>query len=98
MDRRLMKRHSGQSPFYAFGVALAWVGSVMPRIARAILTGYPHHVTQRGNYRQPVFDSDTDRSKYLAPTAKETWPTQETESIRRALSPLKPVKKFLISR
>ena len=89
---------AGQSPFYAFGVALAWVGSVMPRIARAILTGYPHHVTQRGNYRQPVFDSDTDRSKYLAPTAKETWPTQETESIRRALSPLKPVKKFLISR
>jgi putative transposase len=37
----------------------------MPRIARAILTGYPHHVTQRGNYRQPVFEDDADRLKYL---------------------------------
>ncbi len=30
----------------------------MPRIARAVTKGYPHHVTQRGNYRQTVFELD----------------------------------------
>ena len=28
----------------------------MPRIARAVAVGYPHHITQRGNYRQAVFE------------------------------------------
>ncbi len=37
----------------------------MPRIARAVAAGYPHHVTQRGNYGQPVFDEDIDRQQYL---------------------------------
>ena len=32
----------------------------MPRIARTVAPGYPHHVTQRGNYQQPVFDDDDD--------------------------------------
>lgn len=38
----------------------------MPRIARAIAVGYPHHVTQRGNYRQTVFEFDEDYAQYLA--------------------------------
>jgi putative transposase len=38
----------------------------MPRIARASVEGLPHHVTQRGNYRQVVFEDDTDRKAYLA--------------------------------
>ena len=29
----------------------------MPRIARAVAPGYPHHVTQRGNYQQNIFNS-----------------------------------------
>lgn len=37
----------------------------MPRIARAIVVGYPHHITQRGNYRQAVFESDEDYIRYL---------------------------------
>lgn len=37
----------------------------MPRIARAIAAGYPHHITQRGNYRQTIFESDTDYQQYL---------------------------------
>ncbi|HWR90025.1 MAG TPA: transposase [Dissulfurispiraceae bacterium] len=37
----------------------------MPRIARAVAVGYPHHITQRGNYRQRVFDSDDDFLRYL---------------------------------
>ena len=27
----------------------------MPRIARAVATGFPHHVIQRGNNREKVF-------------------------------------------
>ncbi len=37
----------------------------MPRIARAVAKGYPHHITQRGNYRQTVFENDEDYQQYL---------------------------------
>ena len=37
----------------------------MPRIARIVVPGVPHHVTQRGNNRQDVFFVDDDRSLYL---------------------------------
>ncbi len=37
----------------------------MPRIARVAAQGYPHHITQRGNYRQKIFSGDPDREKYL---------------------------------
>lgn len=37
----------------------------MPRVARIIAEGYPHHITQRGNYRQKVFDGPGDMKKYL---------------------------------
>ncbi|MFC1588302.1 transposase [Planctomycetota bacterium] len=37
----------------------------MPRIARAVFAGIPHHITQRGNRREDVFFSDDDRQKYL---------------------------------
>ena len=37
----------------------------MPRIARAVAVGLPHHVTQRGNNRAAVFSSDQDREYYL---------------------------------
>ena len=37
----------------------------MPRIARIIAPGYPHHVTQRGNNRMTVFFDDEDRQAYL---------------------------------
>jgi putative transposase len=37
----------------------------MPRIARVVAKGYPHHVTQRGNYRQPVFEEDDDYVQHL---------------------------------
>lgn len=38
--------------------------SGMPRIARAVAVGLPHHVTQRGNYRQIVFQRDEDYLQY----------------------------------
>jgi len=37
----------------------------MSRIPRAVATGLPHHVTQRGNGRRPTFLSDSDRMVYL---------------------------------
>jgi len=37
----------------------------MPRIARIVAVGYPHHITQRGNYRQRVFQNDVDYLQYL---------------------------------
>lgn len=37
----------------------------MARIARVVVPGYPHHVTQRGNRRQPVFFTENDYRLYL---------------------------------
>ena len=37
----------------------------MPRVARAVFSGIPHHVTQRGNRREDVFFTDEDRHTYL---------------------------------
>jgi putative transposase len=37
----------------------------MSRIARIVYPGVPHHITQRGNRRQPVFFSDEDKALYL---------------------------------
>jgi putative transposase len=37
----------------------------MPRIARIVGRGYPHHVVQRGNNREKVFLDKEDYPKYL---------------------------------
>ena len=37
----------------------------MPRLPRVVIPGVPHHITQRGNYRQKVFTTDDDRNRYL---------------------------------
>lgn len=42
----------------------------MPREARIVVPGLPHHITQRGNNRQDVFFTDDDHSFYLE-TLKE---------------------------
>ncbi len=42
----------------------------MPRIARIVAPGLPHHVTQRGNRRADVFLDSSDRSAYLNFLAK----------------------------
>ncbi|ODS34744.1 MAG: hypothetical protein SCARUB_00004 [Candidatus Scalindua rubra] len=38
----------------------------MPRIARIVATGYPHHILQRGNNREKVFVAKKDFKKYLS--------------------------------
>ena len=37
----------------------------VPRLARVVAEGVVHHITQRGNARRTVFDSDADRLVYL---------------------------------
>lgn len=37
----------------------------MARLARVVLPGYPHHITQRGNRRQDVFFQESDYHNYL---------------------------------
>jgi putative transposase len=45
----------------------------MPRIARVVAKGYPHHAcgasltchSKRCNYRQPVFEEDDDYVQYI---------------------------------
>ena len=37
----------------------------MARFARVIAPGFPHHVTQRGNRRQPTFFCNDDYQAYL---------------------------------
>ena len=36
----------------------------MGRIARVVVPGMPHHVTQRGTRRQPIFFKEVDRNAY----------------------------------
>lgn len=38
----------------------------MPRTSRVVAVGYPHHITQRGNYGQNIFETPKDYLQYLA--------------------------------
>jgi len=37
----------------------------MARLARVVIPGVPHHVTQRGNNRQDIFFVDDDRRVFV---------------------------------
>jgi len=37
----------------------------MPRTTRVVVPNYPYHITQRGNYRQKIFENEENRFKYL---------------------------------
>ncbi|MDA3896951.1 MAG: transposase, partial [Desulfobacteraceae bacterium] len=45
---------------YGFGYLI-----FMARMARVVAEGMPHHITQRGNRRQPTFFSDDDYKAYI---------------------------------
>jgi putative transposase len=55
----------GTATYFLDALPAAWYGIAMPRVARLILPGCPHHVTQRGNNRQDVFFTADDRRAYL---------------------------------
>jgi putative transposase len=42
----------------------------MGRLARIVVPGFPHHLTQRGNRRAQVFDDDKARELYLTLVAR----------------------------
>lgn len=44
----------------------------MPRLARVVLPGFPHHITQRGNRRQDVFRTDADRLEFIEMLSVQT--------------------------
>ncbi|MEZ0149813.1 MAG: transposase [Candidatus Reddybacter sp.] len=45
----------------------------MPRVARNVFAGIPHHITQRGNRREDVFFEDDGRTVYLEWLAHYCW-------------------------
>lgn len=44
----------------------------MARIARIVVPGCPHHVTARGNRREPIFFGDGDQEIYVVLLAEQT--------------------------
>jgi putative transposase len=44
----------------------------MPRRPRSVAVDYPHHITQRGNYRQAIFSDAEDYAQYLKWLARYT--------------------------
>jgi hypothetical protein len=59
-NRSRMGRHETYSPqFWLVGKF-----TLMTRLARMVLSGLPHHVTQRGNRREPIFFQDGDQEIY----------------------------------
>ena len=51
----------------------------MPRLARLVLPGHPHHVTQRGNQRRRTFFSDSDCRLYI--TLLRRWCEESATSV-----------------
>ena len=49
----------------------------MPRAARVVAEGVPHHITQRGNNRQDIFLLETktggSTSRHFAPSRDIQW-------------------------
>ena len=62
---------------------------VMPRLARIVVPGLSHHITQRGNNKQDVFFVDDDKWRYLR-ILKEQSIEYGRESIRRSMLIFKP--------
>ena len=44
----------------------------MARFARIVVPGLPHHVTQRGNRREPIFFENGDHDLYCDMLAEQT--------------------------
>jgi putative transposase len=58
----------------------------MARMPRLVVSGYPHHVTQRGNRRQRTFFSEDDYRYYIA-LVSESAREAETEIWTHCLMP-----------
>ncbi|MHC4149653.1 MAG: hypothetical protein ACYSR5_09240 [Planctomycetota bacterium] len=45
----------------------------MPRVARTVVAGVPHYITQRGNCRGNVFFTDSDPRTSLVPKGEAAY-------------------------
>ena len=63
----------------------------MPALARAVIPGEPHHVTQRGNRRQQTFFCDEDYEAYIELMAE--WCEREGVARNPQTSMSKPVQR-----
>jgi REP-associated tyrosine transposase len=62
----------------------------MARLARVVVPGLPHHITQRGNRRQPTFFCEEDYQSYLELMAQWcSWHRAANELHLRALRELR---------
>ena len=60
----------------------------MTRLARVVVPGCPHHVTQRGNRRQETFFGNNDYRTYTPVGARQTLRADELrggDSVRSAV-------------
>ena len=48
-----------------FNCRFLWYAVFMSRVARIVAPGFAHHITQRGNRKMDVFETDDDRLAYL---------------------------------
>ena len=66
----------------------------MPRIARVVAAGYPHHITQRGDYQQKIFADNPDEMKGIRKKTRTAWPLGTNDFIERLEGQLKRLFKL----
>jgi hypothetical protein len=59
------KRGKGDSALYVVILLVPHYNTIMPGVARIVIPGVPHHITQRGNQRQDIFFTSGYRLVYL---------------------------------
>jgi len=77
----------------------------MARLARIVIPGLPHHVTQRGNQREAIFFEEGDHEIYLDLLAEQArkadvavWATKIKRS-RRAIETIHQIgRAFSVSK
>ena len=61
----------------------------MARLARVVVPGVAHHVTQRGNRRQETFSDDYDYAAYLSLLGETAFLDQIERMLHRVVHPAK---------
>ena len=61
----------------------------MARLARVVVPGVPHHVTQRGNRRQETFFAEEDYAAYLSLLGDTTFLDRIERMLHRVVRPAK---------
>ena len=65
----------------------------MARLARVVVAGVAHHVTQRGNRRQETFSNDEDYEAYLSLPGDGAFLDRIERTLHRIVRPAKRGRK-----